>query len=83
MVVQMSVVATHPLLEKHRVRPASEQVAAMVGLDQQGIQALIAFQQSCVVGAKVGQHAETPASVVKHVLQWLKRVVGYAYGADA
>lgn len=72
-VVQMSLVAADPQLEKARVMPTGQQVAAMVGFDQQGIEPLIALQQLRVVAAQVGEHAEAAATVADHVLQ---RLVG-------
>ena len=79
--------ATHPLLQKSRVVTTCQQVAAVVGLDQQCIQALVTLQQQRVVRAQVGQHAKAPLAVADHVLQRLVGVVldprcGYFQAAD-
>ena len=81
-VVQMSFLTTYPLFEKPGVVTTGEQVAAMVGLDHQRVQAAIAVQYAIAVRTQVGQQAETPLAVTEYVLGGFLGIMGNQGHAD-
>ncbi|MNP42398.1 hypothetical protein D3C76_1361610 [compost metagenome] len=83
MVVQMSQLATDPLLEKNRVVTSGQPVATMVGFDHQCIEAFVAVEYLAVIRAQVGQQAETAPPVAENVLGRFQRIMRHGHCIDA